>query len=402
MEQVFNGNCGFFNSINSDRTYDADDMNKPYRRIVGEGVFASQYGTTSSDFHVEASGGLTIRCQKGEGIVGGKWLEMTEDTTISVTRGGTLPRIDSILLRVDKNPSKRSGGIVYVEGTNASRPSHVELTNDDNITEYRIADIMVKAGASTIIQSDITDFRGSSECPWIASLIKQVDTSTLYDQWNKAYSDYYDTETERFNQFLETLTTQLNVSMSLIKYDNSVITSEDDTTVIPIGISSYEPNLDVLEVCINGLSVKNEKDYTLDGEGNIILNLPLAKEQVVDFSVLKSAVVGDATTVMQAINQINEDLIPLKLSTYLIDDAYASHGNCDKYFYRNVIYTANQWVNAPENEAFTEAMLVVHGSTLGVNRFVCKDEFTTLTKPPRKYERSYTSNGGWSEWVRVY
>ena len=32
--------CGFFNAINSDRKYNADDMMNPIKGIVGEGVIA--------------------------------------------------------------------------------------------------------------------------------------------------------------------------------------------------------------------------------------------------------------------------------------------------------------------------------------------------------------------------
>lgn len=30
--------CGFFNAVNGDRTYNAEQMNNPYKRIVSNGV----------------------------------------------------------------------------------------------------------------------------------------------------------------------------------------------------------------------------------------------------------------------------------------------------------------------------------------------------------------------------
>ena len=40
---------------------------------------------------------------------------------------------------------------------------------------------------STITQAMITDFRTSALCGYVTGLIKQVDTSTLFAQWQAAY-----------------------------------------------------------------------------------------------------------------------------------------------------------------------------------------------------------------------
>lgn len=45
-------NAGFFNAINEDRTYSADDMNRPYRKLISNGVFATPKGTASDDLQV--------------------------------------------------------------------------------------------------------------------------------------------------------------------------------------------------------------------------------------------------------------------------------------------------------------------------------------------------------------
>ena len=35
--------CGFFNSIDGDRKYNAEQMSNPYKRIVSDGVFAESF-----------------------------------------------------------------------------------------------------------------------------------------------------------------------------------------------------------------------------------------------------------------------------------------------------------------------------------------------------------------------
>ena len=39
----FEVTAGFFDAINNDRVYSADDMNRPYRKLISNGVFFSIY-----------------------------------------------------------------------------------------------------------------------------------------------------------------------------------------------------------------------------------------------------------------------------------------------------------------------------------------------------------------------
>lgn len=192
-EQKFNIKSGFYNSINQDRLYSAEDMNKPYHRLISEGIFATKAGTPSTDFQVVATdNGMNITVKKGEAMLAKKWVENPSDIIITVSNNtGIVPRKDSIILQVDKKESGRVANIIYREGTASSNPVPPELENDDDIVEMRIANIYVSTGVNKIEQLAITDLRGSNECLWITSLIQQVDTSTLFMQWQQAYEDLY-------------------------------------------------------------------------------------------------------------------------------------------------------------------------------------------------------------------
>ena len=47
-DQVISVSCGFFDSIENDRAYSAEDMNKPYSHFISDGVFATPTGTVVS------------------------------------------------------------------------------------------------------------------------------------------------------------------------------------------------------------------------------------------------------------------------------------------------------------------------------------------------------------------
>ena len=202
----FEVNAGFFDAINNDRTYSAEDMNRPYRKLISNGVFATPKGEPSDYLQVfSADNGMNIIVSAGCALIGDKWFENPSDFMITISQNTeVLTRIDSIIAQVDKTQAGRVGNIVYRKGNASSNPIHPDINTDEDIIEFRLADITISPSCVSVTQDLITDCRGSEECPWVTSLIYQVDTSTLYAQWQEAYKKYYaDQEAEHDKYFSE-------------------------------------------------------------------------------------------------------------------------------------------------------------------------------------------------------
>ena len=329
-DQIFEVNCGFFDSINKDRLYSADEMNRPYKRVITNGVFATPIGTPSTDLQVlSANDGMNIIVKKGEGMFADKWFESPADIAITVPNNtSTVPRRDSVIVQVDNRTNGRKGSIIYRTGTANSNPMPPDLSTDNNVIEYRIANIYVASSAVYIGQDAITDLRGSSECPWITSLVKQVDTSALFAQWEYAYNNYFNTSTAEFNeytnlrqtefdQFLETLTSELSVATNVIMLNSNYI-SQTDVTNIPIGIPSYNPTTDILQVYVNGLRVTEGLNYTLNSNNTSIdLTVGIRAGQSVNFLVLKSVIAADIQTTVTMIQALDD-----KLAAFMADSGW--------------------------------------------------------------------------------
>lgn len=313
-EQKFNVNCGFFDAVDNDRLYTADEMNRPYKRVITNGVFATPSGTPSTDLQVvSASSGMNIVVKKGEGLFGDKWFENPSDLVITVPNNTNItPRRDSVIVQVDKTINGRTGNIVYREGTPSSNPQVPDINTVDNVIEYRIANIYVAPNANYIGNDGIVDLRGSSECPWITSLIKQVDTSTLYNQYRAAYDAYYQQETEAFNAFMESLTQELTVNTNIAKYESNYITSSDGETEIPINIATFDKTKDVLMVRVNQLFISETIDYTISNDSSkITLTKDLKANNNIDFLVLKSVVGADSDTAIAQLQTLTNTLSTL-------------------------------------------------------------------------------------------
>ena len=328
-DQTFAVSSGFYNAVNSDRTYYAEDMNRPYRRLVSNGVFATQQGTPSTDLQVVSGGGMTVIVKAGEGIFADKWFENPAGITITVPSNTSvsLSRIDSVIVQVDLRTSGRVGNIVYRTGTAALKPSAPAINTVSNVIEYRLANIKLgPSTTSTISQSAITDLRGSSSCPWITSLVKQVDTSVLFEQYQAAYQNYFNNSTSQFNEYIsqqqsaweqwfDNLTEDLTVDTNVIMLTSNYI-PVTSTSTIPIGIPSYNADTDVMMVFVNGLKLTEGNQYTVSGL-NLSMKAPVSAGQTVNIIVLKSVISADMDTTITMIQALNN-----KLATYMADSGW--------------------------------------------------------------------------------
>ena len=329
-DQIFGVNAGFFDAVNYDRTYSADDMNKPYSRIVADGVFATNTGTPSTDLQVISAGtGMEITVQKGQGIFGQKWFENPSGIIITVPSNTTLyPRFDAVIVQIDKRSSGRVGNIVYRTGTPAANPQYPDINTVANVIEYAVAYVYVAAGANAINNDAITDLRGSASCPWVTGLITQVDTSTLWSQYQAAYQNYYNAATtdfenytseqrEAWEEFLQTLTQELTVTTNVILL-SSTQSATGSATVIPINSPTYNPNTDILQVFINGLLAVENTDYTLNSDNeNITLTTAIKAGNDINFIVFKSVIGADIESAVTMIRRLDD-----KITNFMADSGW--------------------------------------------------------------------------------
>lgn len=289
---------GFFNSIDGDRKYNADQMSEYFNGLVSDGV----YEKVGNAFQVKASSGMTISVGTGRALIDSKWInnDATYNIDINVSHV-TLNRYTAITLQL--NRTNRTIGIVVKDGENATNPTKPALTNNTTISELCLAYIYVAAGVSAISQSNISDMRGSSMCPWVTGLVKQVDTSQLFLQYQKAYEEFYSemqewkkTQEEMFDSWFATLSGQLQVNTYIKEYKN-VVTTTTEVTQLNVGISKYDSANDILYANINGVMFVENQDYTISGTGSaakIVFVNSIKAGNTVEFRVLKSKIGNQA------------------------------------------------------------------------------------------------------------
>ena len=129
---------------------------------------------------------------------------------------------------------------------------------------------------------------------------------TIQTDYRAEMDSYESVQKQSFNEWFATLTEELTVATSVVKYESQYTTLVDGETTIPINIASYNEDKDVLLVRINRLFAVLGADYTITNNTEIELTKDLTAGQNVDFIVLQSVVVGDTTAAMTSITAINE------------------------------------------------------------------------------------------------
>lgn len=344
--------CGFFNSVNSDRLYSAEDMNKPYELLVSNGVFATQQGTPSNYLQVYATtpASMSVVIKAGRGIFFDKWFINDADMSLTLDAANpTLSRIDSVVVRIDTTTSGRVGSIALKKGTPSSSPvAPAILDGTTGVKEYRLANILISPAAVSISQASITDTRGTADCGWVTSLVQQVDTSTLYIQWQTAFDEW-------FREIKETLATN-----TLIRsYDSHYTTATQGETVIPINIPQFNRNLDILQVYINGLMLIKGVEYTINSDSQITLTDDVDRGTIIAFVVYKSIDGSDAETVVSQVNalqnlvnvtKITDNTGTVKLRAESGENVLAKFIAGGRGFH--TMYSATGALNSPASGAF--------------------------------------------------
>ncbi|MCM3316712.1 hypothetical protein M3603_08475 [Rummeliibacillus stabekisii] len=217
----------FFGSINGDRRYKPADFAAFFADFIGNGVYAKP----SSGLQAFEKSNMTITVKPGTGFINGYRVNNDSDYDITLaTADGVLKRIDRIVLQWDN--VKRTINIVVKKGAFASNPVAPSLERTPDYYELALADVLVSPGVTRITQANITDQRlNNALCGIVTGLINQVDTTTLFNQYQSWFNSFSVDKAQAFTDWMATLEDILdeNTAGNLLNLINRHI-AEDATT----------------------------------------------------------------------------------------------------------------------------------------------------------------------------
>lgn len=180
---------GFFNSVNGDRLYNANQMSHIFEGLITDGVYES----VGNKLAVQPNSGMAIQIATGRGWFAKHWVN-NDSEYITALQGADviLNRYCAVCIRVDENDNGREATPYLKYSEFATAPVKPLPVRSERVNEYILAYIYIKAGATEIKASDIEDTRQNRElCGWVVGLIDQITPDTLYTQFTSMFNEWF-------------------------------------------------------------------------------------------------------------------------------------------------------------------------------------------------------------------
>ena len=198
--------CGFFDANlvgeEYDRVYLAAQFAAYFASFIGNGVYAEH----SNQLQVVAmpTPQMQVGVEKGQGWINGYWYENTDTMYLPIeVADGVLNRIDSIVLRLGF--AERNMWLMVKKGTPAVSPTAPEVTRTADYYDLQLATVSIPASSIRITQAQIQDTRMNQDvCGWVTGVVKQLDTTTLFNQFETYFQEFKENNQADYEEWTET------------------------------------------------------------------------------------------------------------------------------------------------------------------------------------------------------
>lgn len=199
--------CGFYNSKNHDRRYDARQLSSIFDGVILDGVYMS----IGDRFMVKANGtDMMITVGTGRAWFNHTWSLNDAPYPIEVPQSEViLKRIDAVVLEVNEETTVRGNRLFVLKGTPSSQPVRPTLANTNSLHQYALAYINVDANVTLIRQADITYVVGQTPTPFVTSPLEGMNIDDLVAQWQDQWTKFFSDETKRWENFYTTQTAEM-------------------------------------------------------------------------------------------------------------------------------------------------------------------------------------------------
>lgn len=189
---------GFFDSVNGDRKYSAQQFGNLFTGIISDGVFSGVGGGLKVE-----SRSSQVYINSGRAWCRGTWIDNDAYASLNVPANShpNYSRYDAVVLTFDSSSSVRRNSIDYISGVAAATPLKPTLKNDSLTKQMPLCYIFRPANSTTITQSNIESTIGTSACPYITGPLKTIDVTDVVRDANATIRDT--------NQRLQQVTTEL-------------------------------------------------------------------------------------------------------------------------------------------------------------------------------------------------
>lgn len=178
---------GFYNSLNHDRKYSAQQFSTLIDCLITDGVFENVGGF----FGTTPGSGLQVIVKPGLAWFNHTWNNNDASMPLNLSPADvTRTRYDAVVLEV--NEANRTNSIKVLTGTPAVSPAKPALTNTDTLHQHVLAYVKVPGGATSIVASNIEVMVGKSACPFVTAILQTTNIDLMFANWNDQFNTWFE------------------------------------------------------------------------------------------------------------------------------------------------------------------------------------------------------------------
>ena len=159
---------GFYDSINHDRLYGADDFSDYFEGLISDGIYAG----IGKEFRVFADGStMVVKVDTGRAKILNKYVRNTDILEVEIDAADSEnPRWDAVCVSVNLDEAYRNGYIDVHKGTPAADPQRPDVPDTNAAKLFVLAYVYVPAQATVINAENVNDNRGAANCPYVVGI----------------------------------------------------------------------------------------------------------------------------------------------------------------------------------------------------------------------------------------
>lgn len=220
---------GFYNSLNKDRVYNAEQMSSIFNGIITDGVFASIGGSLMPI----AGTGMQVVVKTGKCWFNSTWTLNDALLPLGIEAADvSLTRIDAVAVEINSAVSTRANTIKVIKGTPSANPAKPALANTETLHQYALGYITIGAGVTSITADKIEVNVGKETCPFITSVLQQTDITALFNQWDAEFNAWFaNVQAQLSGNIAANLQRQIDERVKIIDKatDSDVLLGTDDS-----------------------------------------------------------------------------------------------------------------------------------------------------------------------------
>ena len=220
---------GFYNSVNHDRVYSADEISRLFDGIITDGVYAH---IGKKMIVKSSSNDNEIIVQPGRAWFNGTWTYIDSELPVTVPTAEVVAysnRIDALFL--DINKTSRVNSLVWKSGSYSYGGDFTNLTfptptREDKHWQYPICYILRVGGQAKVKDTEIINAigyttvpntRNAAGSPFVTGVLENISLDDMMTRWEAEFDSWCDAQKEAFTIWMTERETEYNNWFDTVK-----------------------------------------------------------------------------------------------------------------------------------------------------------------------------------------